>query len=134
MLGKGPLENDIKKYIQKHNLDDHFILLGVKSNPYPYIKNADIYVQTSKYEGFGLAIAEAKILNVPVVTTRFDAVNNQMINEKNGLVVEMKADTVCNGITRLIENQDLKENILNYLKHEKKGNIEEVEKFYELIR
>lgn len=133
VLGKGPLENDIKQYIQKYNLGDHFILLGVKSNPYPYIKNADIYVQTSRFEGFGLAIAEARMLNIPVVTTRFDAVFNQMIHEKNGLIVDMDGEAVCNGIIQLIDDQNLRKEIINYLEHEKKGNIEEIEKFYQLI-
>lgn len=110
-----------------------FILLGVKSNPYPFIKNADIYVQTSKFEGFGLAIAEARLLNVPVVTTRFDAVYNQMVEGKNGLVVDMNGDAVYRGILKLINDHELRERIITYLKNEKKGNIEELEKFYQLI-
>ena len=132
-LGKGPLENDIKKYITSNNLEDNFKLLGVKANPYPYIKNCDIYVQTSRYEGFGLAIAEARMLNKPVVTTEFDAVYNQMIQEKNGLVVKMSGEAIYKGIKRIIEDEKLKNNIVEYLKNEKKGNIEELNKFYELI-
>lgn len=132
-LGVGPLENDIKKYITSNNLEDNFKLLGVKSNPYPYIKNCDIYVQTSRYEGFGLAIAEARMLNKPVVTTEFDAVYNQMIQEKNGLVVKMSGEAIYKGIKRIIEDEKLKNNIIEYLKNEKKGNIEELDKFYELI-
>lgn len=133
VLGKGPLLKEIEKYIRDYDLQDHFILLGVKSNPYPYIKNADIYVQTSKFEGFGLAIAEARLLNVPVVTTRFDAVYNQMVEGKNGLVVDMDGEAVYKGILKLINNRELRENIINYLKKEKKGNVEEIEKFYQLI-
>ena len=132
-LGKGPLENDIKKYITSNNLEDNFKLLGVKANPYPYIKNCDIYVQTSRYEGFGLAIAEARMLNKPVVTTEFDSVYNQMIQEKNGLVVKMSGEAIYKGIKRIIEDEKLKNNIVEYLKNEKKGNIEELNKFYELI-
>ncbi|MEK3796905.1 glycosyltransferase [Peribacillus sp. FSL H8-0477] len=133
VLGKGPLLKEIEKYIRDHELQDHFILLGVKSNPYPFIKNADIYVQTSKFEGFGLAIAEARLLNVPVVTTRFDAVYNQMVEGKNGLVVDMNGDAVYRGILKLINDHELRERIITYLKNEKKGNIEELEKFYQLI-
>ncbi|WHX41429.1 glycosyltransferase [Mesobacillus sp. AQ2] len=133
VLGKGPLEEEIKQLIQKNNLTEEFILLGVKANPYPYIKNSDIYVQTSRFEGFGLAIAEARMLNTPVVTTKFDAVFSQMIDQKNGLVVEMNADAVCEGILKLVENPDLREEIKNYLLTEKKGNVEEIEKFYRLI-
>lgn len=132
-LGKGPLQEEIEKSIKEKSLSEHFMLLGVKSNPYPYIKNADIYVQTSMFEGFGLAIAEARMLNVPVVTTRFDAVYSQMIDGKNGLVVDMNADAVYNGILLLINDNELRENIRKYLQSEKKGNIEEIEKVIQLI-
>ncbi|WNB92465.1 glycosyltransferase [Bacillus sp. NEB1478] len=133
ILGIGPLKKEIEDFIKENNLSDHFKLLGIRSNPYPYIKNSDIYVQTSKFEGFGLAIAEARMLNIPVVTTRFDAVYNQMIDGKNGLVVDMNADAVCEAISRLIKNNELYQNIVDYLKSEKKGNVEELEKFYQLI-
>ena len=132
-LGKGQLKSEIEEYIKKHELEEYFVLLGVKANPYPYIKDADIYVQTSRFEGFGLAIAEARMLNTPVVTTEFDAVYNQMIQGKNGLVVDMNGQAVADGILKLIEDNKLRESIVNYLKAEKKGNIEELEKFYNLI-
>ena len=132
-LGIGPLKDEIEKYISDNNLEDNFKLLGVKANPYPYIKNCDIYVQTSKFEGFGLAIAEARMLNKPIVTTRFDAVYNQMIDRKNGLVVDMNAEGVAKGILELINDKGLNDDIVNYLKSEKKGNIEELDKFYDLI-
>ena len=133
VLGKGPLQDEIEIYIKENKLEDYFKILGVKSNPYPYIKDCDIYVQTSKFEGFGLAIAEARMLNKPVVTTRFDAVFNQMIHEKNGLVVDMNSDAVFNGIMRLINDESLRKNIIKYLENEKKGNVEEIDKFYKLI-
>lgn len=133
VLGKGPLEKVIKEKIKEYNLIENFILLGVKANPYPYIKNADIYVQTSRFEGFGLAIAEARMLNIPIVTTKFDAVFNQMIDGENGLVVDMNGKAVYEGIVRLIKNQAIYNHILAYLSSEKKGNIEELDKFYQLI-
>ena len=133
VLGIGPLEDELKKSIKDNNLKDNFILLGVKINPYPYIKKCDIYVQTSDFEGFGLAIAEARMLNKPVVTTRFDAVYNQIIDRKNGLVVDMDAKGVANGILELINNKELKNEIVEYLSKEKKGNVEELDKFYKLI-
>ena len=134
IVGEGLERKNIEKSIVDKNLQDKFILLGAKDNPYPYIKNADIYVQTSRFEGFGLAIAEARILNTPVVTTNFDAVYNQMINGKNGLVVDLNGEAIANGISELIKNKELKNNIIKYLINEKKGNIEELEKFYKIIK
>ena len=132
-LGIGPLKDEIEKYIEDNNLKNHFKLLGVKANPYPFIKDCDIYVQTSRFEGFGIAIAEARMLNKPVVTTRFDAVYNQMKDRKNGLVVDMNSQGIVNGILELINNKELTNEIISYLKTEKKGNTEELEKFYKLI-
>lgn len=133
VLGKGPLEEEIKKYITENNLTEYFVLLGVDENPYPFIKNCDIYVQTSRFEGFGLAIAEARMLNKPIVTTNFDAVYSQMVDGQNGLVVDMNEDAVFNGICKLLNDKGLRKDITNYLQQEKKGNIEEIEKFYSLI-
>ncbi len=132
-LGIGPLKDEIEKYIEDNNLKNHFKLLGVKANPYPFIKDCDIYVQTSRFEGFGIAIAEARMLNKPVVTTRFDAVYNQMKDRKNGLVVDMNSQGIVNGILEVINNKELTTEIISYLKTEKKGNTEELEKFYKLI-
>ena len=73
------------------------------------------------------------MLNVPIVTTRFDAVYNQMVDGKNGLVVDMEAEAVSEGIMEIINNDQLREDIIAYLKTEKKGNLEEIQKFYQLI-
>ena len=133
VLGKGGLYDEIMQTIQQYGLEKEFILLGITANPYPMIKQCDIYVQTSKFEGYGLAIAEARMLNKPVVTTRFDAVFNQMIHEKNGLVTDMNGRGVADGIERLLREPDLQHAIIHYLEQEKKGNVEEITHFYHLI-
>lgn len=122
----------IKKDIAQYGIHDCFTLLGAKANPYPYMKAADIYVQTSKFEGYCLTLAEARMLNIPCVTTNFDVVYTQMIDGENGLVVEMNAEAVADGIIRLATDPELYQHIKRYQEQEKKGNVEEIEKFYEL--
>lgn len=124
-----PIEKDIAQY----GIRDCFTLLGAKANPYPYMKAADIYVQTSKFEGYCLTLAEARMLKVPCVTTNFDVVYAQMIDGENGLVVEMNAEAVADGIIHLATDQELYQHIKSYQEQEKKGNVEEIEKFYELL-
>lgn len=124
-----PIEKDIAQY----GISDCFTLLGAKANPYPYMKAADIYVQTSKFEGYCLTLAEARMLNIPCVTTNFDVVYAQMIDGDNGLVVEMSAEAVADGIIRLATDQELYQHIKGYQAQEKKGNVEEIEKFYNLL-
>lgn len=133
VLGKGSLYEEIKQTIQDYGIENEFILLGITANPYPIIEQCDIYVQTSKFEGYGLAIAEARILNKPVVTTCFDAVYSQMIQEKNGLVMDMNGASIAEGIERLIREPQLRLEIIEYLNQEKKGNVEEIQRFYDLL-
>lgn len=133
ILGKGYLEEEIRKVINEKQLNNHMVLLGTHSNPYPYFRQADIYVQTSRFEGFGIAIAEARILNVPVVTTEFDAVYTQMVNGENGLVVSVNAEAIADGVERLVTEKALYDHIKEYQSQEKKGNTEELNKFYQLI-
>lgn len=132
-IGKGEYRKEMEQYIKEHDLADHFILLGTTPNPYLYMKDATLYVQTSRHEGFGLSIAEARMLNVPVVTTEFDAVYNQMVNGKNGLVTSQNPVAVADAIERILTERDLYNSIVNYLQNEKKGNSEEIQKFYQLV-
>ena len=132
VLGDGdrtPIERDIADY----GLDGHFTLLGAKENPYPYMKAADIYVQTSRFEGYCLTLAEARMLDVPCVTTNFDVVYAQMVDGENGLVVDMTAEAVADGIMRLAMDSELYQHIQSYQMSEKKGNVEEIENLYKLV-
>lgn len=133
VIGEGEFRNEMECFIIKNGLQDTFILLGAIPNPYPYIKECTMYVQTSRHEGFGLSIAEARILNRPVITTEFDAVYNQMIQGKNGIVVKVSPAEVANAVEYMLNNKKLKESIIAFQKQEKKGNKEELNKFYNLI-
>lgn len=93
----------------------------------------DLYVQTSRREGFGLSIAEARLLNCPVVTTEYVGVWSQMVQGKNGIVVPIDATAVADAIEDLILHPEKREAISAYQRTEKKGNTEEIEKFYKLI-
>ena len=132
-VGEGLYKSKMLEYINEYNLNNKFTFLGTTNNPYPYFKSADLYVQTSRKEGFGNSIAEARLLNLPVVTTRFDAVFMQMIHGKNGLVVDINATAVANAIELLMKNKQLYIAIKEYQKQEQKENYESVEKFDRLI-
>lgn len=132
-IGEGPYRKNIEQYIQENNLQGHFTLLGSTPNPYAYMHQCDIYVQPSRHEGFGLAIAEARILNKPVVCTNFEGCTMQIVNGKNGLITSFNPEDIADAIERLLNDKTLYSNIQEYLRNEKKGNVEDIEKFYELI-
>ncbi len=133
IIGEGSERAKIEQMIKDYNLQNHLFLLGAKSNPYPYINSADIYVQTSRFEGYCLTLAEARTLNKPIVTTNFDVVNEQIISGKNGIITDMNGESIAKGILRLMTDNDLRESIIDYLKAEKKGNLEEFEKYLKII-
>lgn len=133
VIGEGDYRKEMEAYIKKNMLQDRFFLLGKRSNPYPYFKRASLYVQTSRMEGFGLSLAEARMLNCPVVTTEFGAVWDQMVQGENGLVVPQEAEAVADAIMRVLSDEQLYNHIVSYQKQEKKGNTEEIQKFYQLI-
>lgn len=66
IVGGGPEESALREQIMRLGLEDCVSLLGMQSNPYPYIRCADLYVQPSRFEAFGLTIREAQVLAVPV--------------------------------------------------------------------
>ena len=79
---------------------------------------ADVYVQTSKFEGFGMTIAEAKILGKPIVSTNFDVVYNQITHEKNGLIAEMNGKSIADSIYRMITDNELRNSIIEEVNRE----------------
>lgn len=133
VIGDGAIRADLEKQIVVNGLQKRFVLLGSRSNPYPYFEVCDMYVQSSKFEGFGITVAEAKMFCKPIVTTNFEAAKNHIINNKNGLIVDISASGIADGIIQMTMDPELRNNCIRNLETEKIGNVEEIEKFYELI-
>ena len=132
-IGSKDENEEYKKLIQTENLQKSFKLLGVKENPYPYIRKADIYVQPSRFEGKSIAIEEAKILSKPIVITNFSTSKDQIENEENGLIVDIDPQSVFRGIVRMIEEEHFRSHLIWNLQSELLGNELEVKKFYALL-
>jgi glycosyltransferase involved in cell wall biosynthesis len=132
-IGEGGLKPKLEKLVKDYGLEDTFVFLGPHQNPYNYLKMCDIYVQPSRFEGFGMAIAEAKILHKPIISTNFPVVYNQIENGDNGIIVSMSPNEISQGIKKIIRNKELKEKIISNLKHESIGTENEIHKLYRLI-
>ena len=111
-IGEGTLRPELEKAIQFHNLRDNLILLGTKKNPYPFIKDCDIYVQTSLHEGYGLTLHEARIINKPIVSTKFKGVEEQINDGFNGVLVEISSHHIAIGIKRLLDDINLRNQLI----------------------
>ena len=134
VVGDGEERENIQKLINKYRLNDYFILLGKRVNPYPYIKRCSIYVQTSIKEGFGLTVIESKILKKPIVCTDFPTAYEIINNNDDGIIVGMDIESIYNGVKRYLDDVKFKSKIENKLKLiEEYSSIEQINKFYELI-
>lgn len=116
LLGDGELRSSLKKQIRSCGLKNEFVLLGEKGNPYPYIKYADIVVQTSDYEGKSIVIDEAKILSKPIVVTNYKTAVDTITDGVNGLIAEKNQKSVAGCIMKLLNNSELAENLRANLK------------------
>ena len=133
IIGYGGDEALILQKIKEAGMEEHVILLGKRSNPYPYIKACDIYVQPSRYEGKSVTVREAQMLCKPVVVTNYPTAPSQIRSGIDGVIVPMDNEGCANGLAEVICNKPLQERIIAHLKTHDYGNESEVEKIYTLI-
>lgn len=134
VIGEGPERKRLQELIMENDLLDSFFLLGKRLNPYPYMKNCDIYVQTSIKEGFGLTVCEAKILKRPIVCSNFHTAKEIINNNIDGLIVEHNKNSIFNGIKKYLDDSNFRDEILKQLNVEEPYNsINQLNKFYQLI-
>ena len=133
IVGDGELRKDLENQIENEGLQSEFTILGIKENPYPYIKACTIFAQTSRYEGKSVVLDEAKILAKPIVVTNYATVNDQIIDRREGIVVDMTPEGIANGIAELLGNKQLRKSLENYLSLHEYGNQREIEKYYKYI-
>lgn len=133
-VGDGPDMLKVKSRIDELKLNDIVIPLGVRTNPYPYMKACDVYVQTSSFEGFGLTVGEAKILHKPIVSTNFTVVTNQLTDGKNGLIAEMNPEALSTAIIKMLKDPHLRQCVIENLKTEyNQTSVTEVKKVEQLL-
>ena len=108
IVGDGSDRALIEKQILDYDLSDYVFITGFQSNPYPYIKDCDIYVHPAYEESFGLAILEALILGKAVVSTDTMGAREVLGNGEYGLIVPINSFKVAESIEELINNQNLK--------------------------
>lgn len=133
ILGEGEERSNLERLIKKFNIEDEFKLLGIRENPYSYIAQSDIYVQSSRFEGKSIAIDEAKILTKPIVLTSFSTASDQIDNNYNGIICDMDSVSLANHIEKLINDTELKNKLIRNLFKENHGNENEIKNLYRVI-
>ena len=102
LVGDGKLRSIIEEKTEALGVSDRVVLLGTKTNPYPYLKDADLYVQTSYYEGRCVVIDEAKVFGLPIVTTDVAGAREQLDGLENSRIVERNKEKILQAVLQLL--------------------------------
>ena len=129
VAGDGDYRSILEEEIKKYNLENKFILLGNKQNPYTYYRTADIVVQPSSYEGFSVAVFESKHFRKAVIVSDIPS-NSEMIEDGvNGLIVKRDSESIYKAVKDLLDNPDKREEIA---KNPTKGNSTNIQIMQEI--
>lgn len=132
LIGDGNDKEKIEKMVKDLNLADHFLILGSKINPYPYIKKADLFVLTSQYEGRPIVIDESLILNCPVIVTNYKSAKKQ-VKEEFGRVIPNNDTTIGKELLEVLKNTKQLNTWRKNLLNKKHSNEEAFQKLRSLI-
>lgn len=111
VLGEGPDRSLLEQAIEAHGVGDSFIVHGAISNPFPWYAQADLVAVLSRYEGLCGVVNEARVLERPVIATRFSGIDEQIESGVNGLIVEQDEEAIVEGMATLLRDSALRERL-----------------------
>ncbi len=106
ILGEGDQRIALERLIRELNLENDFFLPGVVENPYCYMKQADIYVHATRFEGKSIAIQEAQVLGLPILVSDCSGNREQVRQRVDGLLCDMTPEGICAGIRELLDDEE----------------------------
>ena len=106
VLGEGDQREFLESRIDMLGLKEDFILLGNRANPYPYVKQCDLYVHASKFEGKSIAIQEARILGKPIVVTDCSGNREQINDGMDGRICDFDSNAIAETVIEMLKDKD----------------------------
>lgn len=128
VIGDGPEKQRLQELIEKYEISNTFHLLGKKENPYPYIKNADYFCLLSNFEGYGMVLEEAKILNKSIIITD-TAAREAVKGYEHSVILNNDEQAIYKGLKEKIL-QEKKDTKINQ-KYDNKEIIQDIIKLIE---
>ena len=115
IIGDGEELPNLLAQQKKLGVEKTFIFAGNKMNPYPYLKNADFFIMPSESEAWPLVIAEALILQKPIIATKVGDVETMIKDRKTGFLINYETDEMYFAMKEFLTNStlisELKENL-----------------------
>lgn len=119
LVGDGDRRSLLEEQIKNNNMKS-VKLMGFQTNPYAFMKKADLFVCPSFYEGYSTVVAEAMVVGVPVLTTNCAGMDEILHNGRYGLIVENSEEGLQSGLVTLLENKELYSRIASAVEENKK--------------
>ena len=135
-LGRGEKEHVLKNLVRQLGIKKDVLFLGFQKNPYKFMAKSKIFVLSSLWEGFPVALLEAMACGIPVIATDCPSGPNEIIEDyKNGFLVPVREEkAISDRILKILNNKDLTDKIKsNELKDIKKFDVKSIIKKYEDI-
>ena len=126
VIGDGKDKKQYTKMVQDYELEKYVIFLGKKKNPYPYFKVSDYLILTSEYEGFPVVYNEAKILNLPVITTNVSD-SETIIGNNYGIITSKDINDIAKNMDMAIKSKIQNKEKFDFKKYNE-INIQKLEK------
>lgn len=133
IIGGGKIREELENLKSSLGLDGYVYFIGPQINPYKYMKHADVLVQSSKFEGKSIVLDEAKILQVPIVSTNYTTVYDAIEDGITGKITEMTSESLSAGIYEMLTNDTLRYNIKNNLRKFAEENVSELEIYLKIL-
>ncbi len=127
VIGEGMERGRLEQLIRERRVAASFILMGARENPYPYMKQADIYVHATRFEGKSIAIEEAQILGKAIVASDCTGNSEQIVSGYDGSLVPLKVDSLVYELERVIDNPNLRKDYMEHVREKRLDFPEDLE-------
>lgn len=112
LVGGGSIDSDLRQRAEAAGVSDVFLFEGNQPNPYPYLKNADLFVHPSYVESQGLVVLEAMALGIPCVVTKSLGPCEFIEDGVNGILTEQSPESLADKVLEMLTNRELYECIM----------------------
>ena len=130
VLGDGPEKTKLQKMIKDYNIEKTFHLCGRKENPYPYMRQADYFCLFSHFEGYGMVLDEAKILNKKILITD-TAAREAVENYEKAKIVANNENAIYEALEKILEKKEEKIDDNTDVRYENNEIIEQIKQLIE---
>lgn len=134
ILGEGSERPALEKKVKELGLEKEFLMPGAASNPFPYYKQADIYVHATRFEGKSIAIQEAQTLGCAIIASDCNGNREQIVQEKDGLLCLLEPESIAEAVISLVKDRDKRIRLGNAAKEKDIVHKGEIQLLLELMQ